>query len=149
MSRMWVLKSRRSSLDRIDGFVVIPLANPRCNDSSISCRFALSTKIFTVYSFFGARYAQDDPARVGYIYRPIVGRVRLQRHRRFGMQLNGRTPSAEARPAIAPTVAQHKAPRHVQTQSRSCGEQHTRLRLAAHTVVDVVVIAAQQIVDEG
>src|SRR5438445_13199830 len=46
-SRIWTLKSRRSSLDRIEGFVVTPLGNPRLRAPSISTRFALSTNIFT------------------------------------------------------------------------------------------------------
>src|SRR4051812_48496941 len=47
MSRMCVRKSRRSSLERIDGFVVTPLAKPRWRAASISCKLALSTKNFT------------------------------------------------------------------------------------------------------
>src|SRR5580704_10276280 len=41
-------KSAFSSLARIEGFVVIPLGKPRSSASSISTRFAESTKIFMV-----------------------------------------------------------------------------------------------------
>src|SRR6185295_13624644 len=41
-------KSAFSSLARIDGFVVIPAGKPRSSASSISTRFAESTKIFMV-----------------------------------------------------------------------------------------------------
>src|SRR5438128_259878 len=40
------LKSVRSSFDMIEGLVVIPAGKPRRNASSISIRFAESTKIF-------------------------------------------------------------------------------------------------------
>src|SRR5260370_7516852 len=42
-------KSAFSSLARIDGFVVIPAGKPRSSASSISNRFAESTKIFMVF----------------------------------------------------------------------------------------------------
>src|SRR5512132_3212035 len=41
-------KSAFSSLARMDGFVVMPAGNPRSSASSISTRFAESTKIFMV-----------------------------------------------------------------------------------------------------
>src|SRR5215471_20931505 len=93
ISRMCVLKSRRCSFERMLGLVVMPLAKPRLSASSMSCRFAVSTKIFTRLllgsAIAGAR-APSVAAAKGNGFLPNVCQPLIERQRGYAAADDGR-----------------------------------------------------------
>src|SRR5690348_15122951 len=101
-------KSAFSSLARIEGLVVMPDGKPRSRASSISSRFAESTKIFMVSPFGHARSLRHGPVVVA-----AVARLREEPAPagRIGVGLGGELPALEllALRLVQPGVHLHVA----------------------------------------